>query len=93
MVSAVSPDCEIAITMSFSEMIGFLYLNSEAYSTSTGILANSSIRYSPMSPACQEVPHAMMVIFCARFSLSKLSQIPAILIMPSSTNNLPLKVS
>ena len=25
--------------------MGFLYLNSEAYSTSTGILANSSIRY------------------------------------------------
>jgi len=41
-VSAVSPDWEIAITTSFSVITGFLYLNSDAYSTSTGILANSS---------------------------------------------------
>ena len=55
-VSAVSPDCEIAITTSLLEIIGFLYLNSEAYSTSTGILANSSITYSATNPACHEVP-------------------------------------
>ena len=29
-VSAVSPDCEIAMTMSLSEIMGFLYRNSEA---------------------------------------------------------------
>ena len=52
-------------------MIGFLYLNSEAYSTSTGILANSSIRYSPIKPACQEVPQAMMMILSALLILSK----------------------
>ena len=34
-VSAVSPDCEIAIKTSLSLIIGSLYLNSEAYSTST----------------------------------------------------------
>ena len=39
-VSAVSPDCDIAITMSFSLIIGFLYLNSLAYSTSTLIELN-----------------------------------------------------
>jgi hypothetical protein len=32
-VSAVSPDWEMAITKSLSLMTGFLYLNSEAYST------------------------------------------------------------
>ena len=41
-VSAVSPDCETGIIISSWFIIGFLYLNSEAYSTSTGILANSS---------------------------------------------------
>ena len=60
-VSAVSPDCEIAITMSFLVIIGFLYLNSEAYSTSTFIRAKSSIRYSPINPACQDVPQAIII--------------------------------
>ena len=40
-VSAVSPDWDIAITISLEVIIGFLYLNSDAYSTSTGILVNS----------------------------------------------------
>ena len=48
-VSAVSPDWEIAITTSFSLIIGFLYLNSEAYSTSTGILAISSKGIHPLN--------------------------------------------
>ena len=61
-VSAVSPDCEIAIITSFEVIIGFLYLNSDAYSTSTGIRALSSIRYSPTKPACQEVPQAIIII-------------------------------
>src|SRR5690606_15068562 len=39
-VSAVSPDCGMEITTSSALMIGFLYRNSEAYSTSTGIRAN-----------------------------------------------------
>ena len=33
-----------------------------AYSTSTGIAANSSIRYSPTSAACQLVPQAVMTM-------------------------------
>ena len=61
-VSAVSPDWDIAITMSFFVKIGFLYLNSEAYSTSTFILERSSIRYSPIKPECHEVPHAIIII-------------------------------
>ena len=44
-VSAVSPDCEMAMTTSVSLITGFLYLNSDAYSTSTGILAKSSKIY------------------------------------------------
>ena len=80
-VSAVSPDCEMAITTSFSVIIGFLYLNSEAYSTSTGILAYSSIRYSPTRPACQEVPQATIMIRSMFLSLSAYSLMP-----PSCTN-------
>ena len=52
----------MAMTTSDSSIIGFLYLNSEAYSTSTGTLAISSKRYSPTKPACQEVPQAMIMI-------------------------------
>ena len=64
-VSAVSPDCEIAITISLSLIIGLRYLNSEAYSTSTGILVKSSKRYSATKPACQDVPHATIIILSA----------------------------
>ena len=47
-VSAVSPDCEIAITMSLpGRRIGLRYRNSDAYSTSTGTRQRSSMRYSP----------------------------------------------
>ena len=67
-VSAVSPDCEIAITTVLGVIIGSLYLNSEAYSTSTGILAYSSIMYSPMRALCQLVPHATMNILSALIS-------------------------
>ena len=70
-VSAVSPDCDTAITISRSVMIGFLYLNSEAYSTSTGIRARSSIKYSATKPACQEVPQPTMMILFAFKNLSK----------------------
>ena len=45
--------------------MGFRYLNSDAYSTSTGILANVSNRYSPTRPACHEVPHATIIILFA----------------------------
>ena len=48
--------------MSLSVMIGFLYLNSEAYSTSTFNRAKSSIKYSPINPACQDVPQAIIII-------------------------------
>ena len=53
-------DLGLANTTSDSCIIGFLYLNSEAYSTSTGILAKSSNKYSPINPACHDVPHAVM---------------------------------
>jgi len=41
----VSPDCEIAITRVPLSIIGSRYLNSEASSTSTGILVQCSIAY------------------------------------------------
>ncbi len=70
-VSAVSPLWLMAITKSFSLMIGLRYLNSEAYSTSTGMRAYSSIKYSPTKPACHDVPHATMIILSALSNLSK----------------------
>jgi len=81
-VSAVSPLCDMEITTSFSEITGFLYLNSEAYSTSTGILAISSKIYSATSPACHEVPQATIIIRFAFAIRSILSSTPAILIIP-----------
>jgi len=42
MVSIVSPDCDMAITRLGLGIMGSLYLNSDAISTSTGILANLS---------------------------------------------------
>src|SRR5919198_797280 len=61
-VSAVSPDCEITMLSVFFVTIGFRYRNSDAYSTSTGMRASSSMYSSPMSPECQLVPHAVMII-------------------------------
>ncbi|GBE40146.1 hypothetical protein BMS3Bbin09_00019 [bacterium BMS3Bbin09] len=57
-VSAVSPDWVITIIRLSLGIIGFLYLNSDAMSTSHGILAISSIMYLPTSAACHDVPHA-----------------------------------
>jgi len=42
--------------------MGLRYLNSEAYSTSTGILAKSSNKYSPTKPACHDVPQPIMIM-------------------------------
>ena len=89
-VSAVSPDCEMAMMTSFSVMIGFLYLNSEAYSTSTGILAKSSKMYSATKPACQDVPQATIMILSALRNLFMLSSTLDIFIMASSRLSLPL---
>ena len=75
-VSAVSPDCDIAIITSSLLIIGFLYLNSEAYSTSTGILVKSSKIYSPINPACQEVPQAIIIIRFEFINLLEYSEIP-----------------
>ena len=63
---AIAPD--ETITISFFEIKGFRYKNSEAYSTSTGVFAIPSIKYSPTSPACQEVPQAIMdfINFCKK---------------------------
>ena len=59
-VSAVSPDCEITMHSVRGVTIGLRYRNSDAYSTSTGIRAKSSISISPMSAECHEVPQAVM---------------------------------
>ena len=57
-MSAVSPDWEIKIHKVFSSIIGSLYLNSEAISTSVGILQSFSIAFFPLRPACIAVPQA-----------------------------------
>ena len=49
-VSAVSPLCERWLTLNHQSKTGLRYLNSEAYSTSTGIRARSSKRYSATNP-------------------------------------------
>ena len=89
-VSAVSPDCDIAITTSFSVITGLRYLNSDAYSTSTGILAKSSKIYSATKPACHYVPQATIIIRLAFKNFSILSSIPAMRIIPSLANKRPL---
>ena len=89
-VSAVSPDWEIAITMSLSLMTGFLYLNSDAYSTSTGILDKPSKIYSASYPSFQEVKQENIVIFFSFRNLSMWLSTPAILINPLLTFNRPL---
>ena len=50
-VSAVSPDWLNTIIKVLSVITASLYLNSEAISTSTGILTNFSIAYFPITPA------------------------------------------
>ena len=92
-VSAVSPDCEIGIMISPLLITGFLYLNSDAYSTSTGILSNSSKKYSPKRLECQEVPHEIKIILLAELNLSKCLLSEEIEIFSSGESNLPLKVS
>ena len=72
-VSAVSPDWEITITKSSGYITGFLYLNSEAYSTKTGTSAISSKKYFASSPACQLVPQARIIILFAFNNLSTFS--------------------
>ena len=62
-VSRVSPDCEINITTSSSVLSNFLYLYSEAISTLTLILANSSNQNLAILHAKADVPHAIKVIF------------------------------
>ena len=61
-VSAVSPDWDITKTTSPLLIIGNLYLNSDAYSTSTGTLRYFSKKYSATRPACHEVPHPIIII-------------------------------
>mmetsp|Transcript_27123 Transcript_27123/g.56364 ORF Transcript_27123/g.56364 Transcript_27123/m.56364 type:complete len:293 (-) Transcript_27123:360-1238(-) len=62
-VSAVSPDCEMTMTMSSSGRSTTLrYRNSEAYSTSTGTLQRASRTYSPTRPACHDVPQPQMMM-------------------------------
>src|ERR1035438_10682942 len=75
-VSAVSPDCEIKIIPSSLLIIGFLYLNSDAYSTSVGTRAFCSSIYSPTSPECHEVPQAEIIILLELTSLSETDSSP-----------------
>ena len=92
-MSAVSPDCEIGMIMSFSLITGFLYLNSDAYSTSTGFLRSSSKKYSPNRLACQEVPQEIKIILLADLNFSKLFSIEEILIGNEGDISRPLNVS
>src|SRR5258706_1210458 len=89
-VSAVSPDCEMAITTSPSRMTGFRYRNSEAYSTSTGIRQNSSKKYSAANPACQDVPQATTMIRSALTSLLRYSRKPPSVNLPVDESKRPL---
>ena len=75
-VSAVSPLWLTATTMSSLKITGFLYLNSLAYSTSTGIWQASSMKYLPMRAECQLVPQAQMMILRAFRNRFLLSNIP-----------------
>ena len=61
-VSAVSPDWDMGMMTSSFSMMGSLYLNSDAYSTSVGIRVIFSKRYSPTKPACHEVPQPSIII-------------------------------
>ena len=62
LVSAVSPDCDMAIIRHVLSINGSIYLNSDAISTLTGFLASLSITYLPTSPACIAVPQATIYI-------------------------------
>ena len=88
-VSAVSPLCEMAIITSPACITGFRYLNSEAYSTSTGMRAKVSIKYSANKPACQLVPQATMIIRGADKKAGRCCSIPLMIIFPSAANSLP----
>ena len=74
-------------------MIGLRYLNSEAYSTSTGIRAHSSKIYSATKPACQEVPQATIMMRSALTNFLRWSSRPLSLIKPSSGSKRPRNVS
>ena len=68
-LSAVSPDWLITITSPLGSNKGFLYLNSEASSTLTGILARSSITYCATTPTWYAEPQATIYI-CEIFLIS-----------------------
>ena len=58
-----------------SSIIGFLYLNSDAISTSVGILQSFSNKFFPTKPACIAVPHATIKIL---FTLDRYSFVNSI---------------
>ena len=92
-VSAVSPLWDMAMMTSPWLMTGFRYLNSEAYSTSTGIRHRASIMYSAIKPACQLVPQATITILLASVKTERCWSIPANVKIWFSESNLPLKQS
>ena len=92
-VSAVSPDWVITIMRLPLGIRGFLYLNSDAISTSQGIRAISSSIYLPMSAACHDVPQATRKIFFRFFNRLSFRENSSRFTVAFSTENLPLIVS
>ena len=84
-VSAVSPDWLIYIASVLSFTIGSLYLNSEAISTSTGILQSLSNIVFATNPACIAVPHATIYILFKLFKYSFVKFKSSISICPLSS--------
>mmetsp|Transcript_63255 Transcript_63255/g.150880 ORF Transcript_63255/g.150880 Transcript_63255/m.150880 type:complete len:226 (-) Transcript_63255:215-892(-) len=64
--SPVSPELDTTMSTSPAFRRGFLYRNSEAICTSTGILAICSMRYSPSRATFQEEPAPMIMILLVK---------------------------
>ena len=82
--------------MSLVEINGSVrYKNSEAYSTSTGILETPSINFyiHQLIQHANEVPHAIMMIFLTVFRKFKFSFKPLSRIRLKSPDILPRSVS
>ena len=77
---------------SFLLIIGFLYLNSAACSTFTGMPDNSSKAYSPTIPACIDVPHPTINILFIDVRSLELKSNPDKTAVPALKSNRPLIV-
>ena len=83
----------MAIMRVDASIIGSLYRNSDAISTSTGILQNSSIMNLPTREACQDVPHDVKTILFIPDMSSLDSPISLRKTSPVSSDILPRNVS